>query len=232
MKTTNLIPTPRLEAKRRRKQRNACAAACGAYALLLAGTLGAAHLAWSGGNESVEARLAAVQQDTARLERETAAARAELSAARSTLEANRTVAEQPDWSILMGLLARLTGDDVVLRSISVAPSIGQNAAPGKAPAGPQETVLEVAGVGRTPLSVSRHVLKLEGTGLFAKVVLLEHNREPYLNANAIGFRVQCTFGDPATAHRLPQWQQPPQLPKQPPEPQPALSSIDPGGATR
>ena len=121
----------------------------------------------------------------------------------------------------------------VCLGLSVAPSIAsQNAAPGKAPAGPPETVLEVAGVGRTPLSVSRHVLKLEGTGLFAKVVLLEHNREPYLNANAIGFRVQCTFGDPATAHRLPQWQQPPQLHKKLPEPQPTLSSIDPGGATR
>ncbi len=233
MKTTNLIPTPRREAKRRRGQRNACAAACGAYALLLAASLGVAHLVGPGGSESVEARLAAVEQDTTRLERETAAARAELSAARSTLEANRTVAEQPDWSILMGLLARLTGEDVVLRSISVAPSVAsQNVAPGKAPAVPAETVLEVAGVGRSPLSVSRHVLKLEGTGLFAKVVLLEHNREPYLNNNAIVFRVQCTFGDPATAHRLPQWQQPPQLHKALPEPQPSLSSVDPGGATR
>jgi len=231
MKTINLIPAPRREAKRRRTHRNVCAAACGSYALLLAAALGVAHVMWSGaGAESVEVRLAAVQKDTDRLTRETATARAELAAARSTIEANRTVAEQPDWSILLGLLARLTGDDVVLRSIAVAPSLaGQNPTTGKA-AAPREVVLEVAGVGRTPLSVSRHVLKLEGTGLFAKVVLLDHNREAYLNDNAIAFRVQCTFGDPASAHSLPQWKQVPQT-LQPPA-RPALTSVDPGGATR
>ena len=166
MKTTNLIPTPRREAKRRRKQRNACAAACGAYALLLAGALGVAHLVWSGGSESVEARLDAVQQDTTRLERETAAARAELAAARSTLEANRTVAEQPDWSILMAPArpADRRGRRPPLdlgRPVAGEP---ERAHPGRRPPARQETVLEVAGVGRTPLSVSRHVLQARGDG--------------------------------------------------------------------
>ena len=85
MKTVNLIPVPRREAKRRRKQRGVCVAACGSYALLLAGALGAAHLAWSGGGgggaKSLETRLAAAARDTERLDRATAAARAELMAA-------------------------------------------------------------------------------------------------------------------------------------------------------
>jgi hypothetical protein len=223
MKTVNLIPAPRRDAKRRRAHRNVCAAACGAYALLLGCAVGLTHLLWAGGGESVQARVAAVDKDIARLERDSAAARAELSVARATIEANRTVAEQPDWSVLLALLAQTTGDDVVLRSISVAPPLQAAAAPSPAssagagaakPAAP-EVVLEVAGIGRTPLSVSRHVLKLEETGLFAKVVLLDHNREPYLNDNAIAFRVRCTFGDPA------------------PQRQPAaVTSLVIGGATR
>ena len=223
MKTVNLIPAPRRDAKRRRRHRAVCAAACGAYALLLGCAVGVAHLVSPGGGESVEARLAAVDKDIARLERDSSAARAELAVARATVEANRTVAEQPDWSVLLALLAQTTGDDVVLRSISVAPPLASaTPAPAAAAAKPlaPEVVLEVAGIGRTPLSVSRHVLKLEETGLFAKVVLLDHNREAYLNDNAIAFRVRCTFGEPASQRQ------------QPPPARPALSSVDNGGATR
>jgi hypothetical protein len=230
MKTVNLIPAPRRDAKRRRRHRNACAAVCCAYALVLGCAVGIAHLAWPGG-EPVESRLTAVDKDIDRLDHEGALVRAELAVASASIEANHTVAEQPDWSILLTLLAKTTGDDVVLRSISVAPPLASAAAvapaPGSrspAPPAAPEVILEVAGIGRTPLSVSRHVLKLEETGLFAKVVLLDHNREAYLNDNAIAFRVQCTFGDPA-----PQRQSPAagSLPRQP-----AVSAVENGGAIR
>ena len=201
MKNVNLIPAPRREAKLRQRRRRVCMLACGGYAMALALAVGGAHLFWNGsaggaGGESVDARLAATDGDVKRLERQSDEVRTELLAARATIEANRTVAEQPDWSILLSLLARLTGEDVVLRSIAVGPPPGaQGSSPAKA--APPEVVLEVAGIGRTPLSVSRHVLKLEGTGLFAKVVLLDHSREAYLNDHAIAFRVQCTFGEPS-----------------------------------
>jgi hypothetical protein len=224
MKTVNLIPTPRRDAKRRRTQRLACAAVCGAYALLLGCAVGVMHLVTpTGGAESVEARLAAVDRDIERMDREAAAARSELAVARASVEANRTVAEQPDWSILLALLAETTGDDVVLRSISMAPPPPVAATPGAKPAPPQDVVLDVAGIGRTPLSVSHHVLKMEETGLFSKVVLLEHNREAFLNDNAIAFRIQCTFGEPL-GPRLKTAGQPAR--------QPALSAADNGGVTR
>jgi hypothetical protein len=59
-----------------------------------------------------------------------------------------------------------------------------------------DVALEILGVGRTPVAVSQHVLRLEQTGLFSKVALVDTGREAYLNGNAIAFRLQCTFGDP------------------------------------
>jgi translation initiation factor IF-2 len=38
------------------------------------------------------------------------------------VEANRTVAEQPDWSVLLALLGNVRGEDIVLRSVSVGPA--------------------------------------------------------------------------------------------------------------
>jgi hypothetical protein len=41
------------------------------------------------------------------------------------------------------------------------------------------------------------VLQLEETGLFSKVTLIDTGREAFLGANAIAFRIQCVFGEPA-----------------------------------
>lgn len=200
MKSVNLIPAPRRDSKRRRKHRNICAAACGAYALLLAASLGMAYLAWSGVGASLDEQLAQLDTTIDRAERQASEVRTELAAARATIEANRTVAEQPDWSVLLALLATTTGEDVVLRGISItlpssnAPS--NTAAAKTAAATTPDVLLEINGVGRSQLAVQQHVLRLEQTGLFSKVVLMDTGREPYLEADAIAFRLQCAFGEP------------------------------------
>ena len=53
MKSVNLIPAPRRDAKRRRRHHCICVAACGAYAIALACALGITQLAWrTNGEES------------------------------------------------------------------------------------------------------------------------------------------------------------------------------------
>lgn len=205
MKSVNLIPSPRREAKRRRQRHKACAVACAAYTALLACGLGAAHLFWDTRDDvSPSRRLASTEDDIQRLQRQAADARADLARTRATLEANRVVAEQPDWSVLLALLGRTTGEDVVLQAVSVAPPGGATGAAANAtsPAAanpPADLVLELTGVGQSQLAVSRHVLRLEQTGLFAKVALLDTSRQSFLNGPAISFRLQCTFGVPAHA---------------------------------
>ena len=208
MQSVNLIPAFRRDAKRRRRHLKLSALACGAYAVLLAFGLLAAHVMWeggagaAGGAAALEQQLAAADEDVRRLTRDAEQARAELTRARASLEASRTIGGQPDWSVLLALLAETTGEDVVLRSVSVVPPLTATApaGPTAAGAGPTapapEVVLELAGVGQTQLAVSRHVLRLEQTGLFARVTLLDTGREPFLNSPAIGFRLQCAFGDP------------------------------------
>jgi hypothetical protein len=39
-------------------------------------------------------------------------------------------------------------------------------------------------------------LRLEQTGLFSKVTLLDTGREAFNNTNVIAFRLQCQFGEP------------------------------------
>jgi hypothetical protein len=157
------------------------------------------------------------------------------------VEANRTVAEQPDWSVLLALLGSVKGDDVVLRSVAVgpapvpAPPPPERGKPAPPPVVP-DTILDVMGVGQTQLAVSQHVLRLEQTGLFSKVALLDTGREAFVNGNAIAFRLQCVFGEPKQPQLSRQWSQPATM-QQPPgspaaPPRSAVTAVETGGVTR
>jgi hypothetical protein len=70
--------------------------------------------------------------------------------------------------------------------------------------------------------VQRHVLRVEETGLFSRVALVDTGRETFLDGDAIGFKLQCNFGEP---RRL--VQQHTDVPAVP-----AVSATDPGGITQ
>jgi len=222
MNSVNLIPAPRLTTQKRRAHLRRCAAICCAWAVASALAAGAAHAMWRPVEDSqFEERLAAVSDDIERTDRAIAGARIQLAAAQSTLRANEAIASQPDWSILLAVLARGIGDDVVLRSchvhpaggvagrrpearrpVAVTPAAPQPAAgPSGAPAAPVAAeevapfVLEANGIARTLASAHRFVRDLEKTGLFARVSLLDTTREPFLTEGAIAFRLECSLDE-------------------------------------
>jgi hypothetical protein len=223
MNSVNLIPAPRLAAQKRRVHLRRCAAVCCAWAVASAVAAGAAHAMWRQVEDpQSEERLAAVADDVERTDRAIATARMQLAAAQSTLRANEAIASQPDWSILLAVLARGIGDDVVLRSCHVHPAGGTAgrrpearrtavapAAPSPTGAGATATtaagpieesvpfVLEANGMARTLAAAHRFLNDLEKTGLFARVSLLDTTREPYLTEGAIAFRLECSLDEPA-----------------------------------
>ena len=219
MRSVNLIPTARRDAKRRRAHLRRCAAGLAAYAAVLAGACAAVHVLWDRHDASLPARVATLEKEIEAGEREAAGVRTELAAVRSALKANQAVRGQPDWSLLLALLGRQTGDDVVLRSCEVGPAVGTKAVPaaglpaatavapaavvagtggaaGAAGAAGASRV-RIGGLARSPLAVSEFVLRLERTGLFAVVSLVDTNREPFLGAEASGFEIECSLANGA-----------------------------------
>jgi hypothetical protein len=217
MNSVNLIPAPRLATQKRRVHLRRCAAVCCAWALASAVAAGAAHAMWRQADDpQAEERLSTVADDVERTERAISTAKMQLAAAQSTLRANEAIASQPDWSILLAVLARGIGDDVVLRNCHVHPvgaAAGRRAdsrrtptAPAAPAAGAAATataaedstpfVLEANGIARTLAGAHRFVRDLERTGLFARVTLLDTTREPFLTEGAIAFRLECSLDEP------------------------------------
>jgi hypothetical protein len=130
-----------------------------------------------------------------------------LSDSQTTLAASRTIGDQPDFSILMSLLASLLDEETVLSEVEVYPYDPT----GASMPGARRTVsltdaesvtvyeLRINGYGRSQSAVSEYVLRLERCGLFRKVHLLDTHKQPFLRDDAVAFRVECALGDPATA---------------------------------
>jgi hypothetical protein len=124
------------------------------------------------------------------------------------------VAHQPDWSVLLGLLAQSLGEEIVLTSCkleSQPPTPDAPAPmprPGAAAPAPESTAaaaalrepgarrytLQISGIGRTQSSVSQFVLRLERLGLFERVTILKTARELFGEHDSIGFRLEATMG--------------------------------------
>jgi hypothetical protein len=209
MNGINLIPAPRLAAKRRRAHLHCCAAACVCWTVLALGAAGLAHAIWREEDPQAAERLAKVNEEMQRTDRVIAGMRADLSAAQSTLRANQTIATQPDWSIMLGLLGQQVGDDIVLKSCRVRPSsVARTAAPAArrgvpraaAPAAdaaqssePPPFALDISGMALDHAAANKFLLRLEQTGLFTKVSLLDTAREPFFDKNAVAFRLECAL---------------------------------------
>jgi hypothetical protein len=208
MNGINLIPAPRRLAKHRRAHLRYCAAGCVAWAALSLGAAVVAHVVWRAEDPEAAVRLAKVTEETQRTERVIAGLRQQLTVAQSTLRGNQAIVLQPDWSILLGLLGQQVGNDIVLKTCNVRQSAARAPAarvaprPGAPRAGeaasggavePPPFVLEASGMALDHASANQFVLRLEQTGLFSKVSLLDTAREPFFDKNLIAFRLECTL---------------------------------------
>lgn len=200
MISVNLIPARRRDARRRHVRVRRWITGCCAYALVLSAGFGSWRGAWSVEQRDLTRELAQLGNEIAQSQQATAALRLAAGAAGRSLESNRAVADQPDWSVLLALLARIRGDDLVLDHWQLQPVDGPGGtevltvsavARGVASGRPPRLALRLSGHGRTAGAVSEFVLRLERTGLFESVALLKTAREPFMGEDAVDFKLHC-----------------------------------------
>ena len=208
MISVNLIPTHRRNARRRRVRVRRWAAVCVAYALVLFVSYGVCRAVWDAGHDLVR-ELDEVTEQIDQSNQAIAALGPEMAQARLTLDASQGIVDQPDWSVLLALMAKTLGDEIVLKSCRLqrrtdarAEARRPDGAPAQ-PAGemPEAFTVALSGYGQSPQAVSRFVLRLERTGLFEQVKVRATNREPFLATDAIAFQIEGTLAEKGGAAR-------------------------------
>jgi Tfp pilus assembly protein PilN len=211
MSDVNLIPVWRLVGKRRKARLYLWAAVCGVYACMIAAGSLTFHIAHAGEGRGMTEQLEAADKQIEQDNRTMLGLRRQLAETNTALETTKAIHDQPDWSkLLRGLSAQL-GEEIVLSRYQLTTLTADNKVitvegSGSLPATPLGTfltecrhTLTLNGFGKSQESVSQFVLRLEGSGVFNLVRLVNSSRQTFLNGEAVAFSVECHFshGHPA-----------------------------------
>ena len=196
MTRANLIPARRLEKRRRIRRAQAWAVALGAYGALL---IGAYVACFAFGQDDSGAIFKDMSETTARFRasgEQIQELRTSVAEASQQLAAARLLAQNPDWSLLLAMVARSLSTEVVLERCSLAPvDVGADVSP--EPEGVeviyQRYLLDLSGFGQSQTSVSQFVLRLENSGLFESVRLIKTQKREFMDGQAVSFRLECAL---------------------------------------
>jgi hypothetical protein len=180
---------------------------CGANLLLLVSAALAIRVFSDSSGSSVKQERLSTDKSIQEYEAAITQLRGKLAQANEKLRISRAILNQPDWSKLLALLADELGHDIVLNHCGLAAlnsdvtnaADNQQSGPAKvgteSPAGAipvqRRYGLKLVGFGRSQGSVSQFVLRLERTGIFETVRLLNSYRQDFLGDQAITFSLDC-----------------------------------------
>lgn len=192
MNSVNLIPIRHRQQRKLYARRKKWIRLVSIYTVVLTVTYGAWDVLWENDGRDLSRQLALVRGDLGELTKSNARQRVAFNETQMILRANQSVNGQPDWSLLLALVAKLRGDDLVLNQCGLdAASTSPKTAPAILEVSIAVPLLRLKGYGKTQAAVSQFALRLEETGLFESVSLLKTRRESFLAGEAIGFQVEC-----------------------------------------
>jgi len=199
----NLIPAPRREARARRRHLRALGTVVGAYAAVVLAGYAVCFALSDDGAEAVARQMTRTQGEVSEHRREVRRLGAQIATVRRELAATRSVAQHPDWSLLLAVLAETLSDELVLERCALEPI---EPPPGRARDAPDPNSpdvmtarlrrsyrLHVTGVAKAQTAVSRFVLRLEKIRLFDNVRLVQTARRTFLGGRAVSFELECTL---------------------------------------
>lgn len=200
----NLIPLPRILARRRTTLIRRWTWAGSLYAAGLVAGYGAAVAAWDYDRGALQDHLESETRANADRRSNQKSLEARLARERTVLAANRAVGDQPNWALLLSLISAGSERQIVLQSCHVepAPESGETATT-RIDAKPSDReavcyTVKLRAIAKDQAAVSAFALRLESSGLFTRVELVESRREVFLDADAVRFRLDCRL-QPAEA---------------------------------
>lgn len=115
-----------------------------------------------------------------------AKSKTEIDRINKRLTVSRAVRSFPDWSVLLPVVSNELGPDIALEKISLEPIRGEEAR--------QRATLTLTGVGTSRAALSEFVIRLEETGVFARVETASAQRRPIRDHEFFAFVLNCRIG--------------------------------------
>ena len=190
MTCINLIPAHRIERRQAGVRLGRWCVGCTVYCAAVWASCVVYTAVYDRTGEDLSDETAATKARVAESNGAIASVRSQLTEARRKLDASLAVTMQPDWSVLLALVASSREKQVVLNRCQVHEDEAGS------PGGPGVRTYEVRiqGLGETQSAVSRFVLRLERLAMFDRVQVIKIHRVPVRDSEAIAFELACALG--------------------------------------
>lgn len=169
------------------------------YTLLLACLWVASRQYVTGGRAGLERRVASIQAEKAGVESAIAGLREKSASVQASLTTARSIADHPDWSVLLSLIATIRGDDIEIDRVALGPrKVDAKPDSKSAPAKTTKGVwVRVSGLGKDHQAIARFALRLEGAGLFERVALADARKSTAEPEGLVGFEIEAQIDEPS-----------------------------------
>lgn len=202
MNGINLIPGPRMLARRRAARLRMWLAIGPCVALIIGGAHAYCFTAWNTSTADLDERIAALEARASAAKSAAAAIQADVQREQARLTAARIVAHQPDWGRVTSLVADRLGDRAVLSGCTLEPAEGRAASVAQT-GRPVHYRLTLRGYALEQQAVSDVAVELHKAGVFDAVKLVESRRSAFRGADAVSFQIECAITDLPSAGETP-----------------------------
>ena len=193
----NLIPLHRVETRHIQRLVKQWAVGCALWVIVLGLMWSGSYAVLGGESRAIDIEIKAVADEVHRSKELVNELQPQLRRANAIIAATHNVGDEPDWSLLLRLLASLLGEEVFLTSCQLKPAAEPDP-DFEEPIDrkmPTSYALYLKGRGRSQTAVSHFALKLEQTALFGSVTLIKTHSPPAKSHEAVDFSIQCQLGE-------------------------------------
>ena len=193
MNSTNLVPLARQLRQTRSLRIRAWSIAVGGVLAACVATYAGCSFATADASVPLPAEFTRAAHELAQFNGDATRLRAQVARAQREVYAARSLSEQPDLSLLLGLISRTAGEQIVLSRCELNESQPTGKGAEVETAGVGGAILRLDGLGKTQAAVAGFVLQLETAGLFNRVTLLQSHSQPLFGNEAAAFRIECVM---------------------------------------
>jgi hypothetical protein len=191
MNSTNLVPLARQLRAARSARIGVWGMALGTVVLLSVATYGGCAWALTDSAAPSPSDFSQAARELAQINGESNRIKVQLASVQREVYSAQSLSEQPDLSLLLGLISRKADERIVLSRCELTESQPAEKGVEAESASIGGAILRLDGFGKSQGAVAEFVLALETTGVFDRVALLQSHSQPILGTDAAAFRIEC-----------------------------------------
>lgn len=193
MVVSNLLPIPRRRLLARQDRTAKWTIVVALYSVALGCLWLGSRQYVAGGRSGLERRVAAIETEKAGVESAIAGLREKSTRVQASLATARSIADHPDWSVLLSLIANIRGRDIEVDRIALGPrKVEAKPVAGKAAKG---VWVRVSGLGKDHQAIAQFALRLEGAGIFERVALSDASKNASEPEGLVGFEIEAQIDE-------------------------------------